>query len=394
MKKVITGFLVIIILLRCNISMAATIDIQALLNNATASSYNGFGYSVNEDGKTVSITGYAGTSKKVVIPDEILGKKVTNIASMAFLLNSDITSASIPKNVTNIGMAAFAGCSSMTEVKLVNGLKTIEDGAFGNCDGLKTITIPDTVTKIGDGVFGMCSNLTQINISKNVTSIGKGTFADCAKLKSINVSKDNKNYTSVGGVLYNKDKTEIIQYPAGKLQSSYKVEETTKKIRDYAFYDNTNLNSVEIPSKVNSFGEDVFTNCDNITILCEKASTAKKYAEKNNLSYLVTNKENIKTVEKGKTVETLLKSIKGKVFNKTKEMENKEAIPTGSKLITDDKTEYSLVSMGDINGDGKITTTDLLKLKQSIVKLDILSTLQDEASDINEDEKVTLTDVH
>jgi hypothetical protein len=72
------------------------------------------------------------------------------------------------------------------------------------------------VTSIGEWAFSECVSLTSVTIPNSVTSIGDGAFAICEKLTSINVNSGNTNYSSDQGVLYNKNKTSLVQYPGGK----------------------------------------------------------------------------------------------------------------------------------------------------------------------------------
>ena len=79
------------------------------------------------------------------------------------------------------------------------------------------VVITSGVTNIGDDAFYACTNLTSINISDSVISIGEDVFVGCDSLKSINVSTSNTNYSSMYGVLINKNKTTILRYPAKKV---------------------------------------------------------------------------------------------------------------------------------------------------------------------------------
>ena len=100
----------------------------------------------------------------------------------------------------------------------INGMPVagIGDWAFSFCGGLTSVTIPDSVTRIGDSAFTSCSGLTSVTIPASVISIGTGPFAGCSRLTSLVVDPGNPNYSSQDGVIYNKAKTALIQYPAGK----------------------------------------------------------------------------------------------------------------------------------------------------------------------------------
>lgn len=69
-----------------------------------------------------------------------------------------------------------------------------------------------------------------------------------------------------------------------------------------------------------------------------------------------------------------------------------ELIKTNMKAKIDDKT-YTLVVLGDINGDGRITITDLVRANLYNVHLIELGEAEKIAADINYDNKITLTDV-
>ena len=159
---------------------------------AGAQTYGDFEYDVLDDG-TVEITDYNGSAEKVDIPEKIDGKSVTRIGANAFEYCASLTNVAIPNGVTNIGYGAFYHCTSLT-----------------------SITIPGSVTNIDGYAFSYCTSLTSIAIPSDVTSIGGWAFDGCTSLTAINVATGNQNYVSVNGVLYNKDKTTIMRYPAGK----------------------------------------------------------------------------------------------------------------------------------------------------------------------------------
>lgn len=124
--------------------------------------------------------------------------------------------------VTSIGDHAFAGCSSLTSVTIDNSVTSIGESAFASCS-LESVTIGNSVTSIGDCAFQVCYNLTSVTIGNSVTNIGYCAFTDCYSLTNIAVDNSNQYYSGADGVLFNKDKTVLIQYPTGNTRSSYTI---------------------------------------------------------------------------------------------------------------------------------------------------------------------------
>ena len=94
-----------------------------------------------------------------------------------------------------------------------------------------------------------------------VTSIGDWALRDCTGLTSINVASGNNYYSGNNGVLFNKKKTELIRYPAGKSQTSYTIPDSVTSIRGNAFAGCTGLTSIAIPNSVTSIGDWAFDGC-------------------------------------------------------------------------------------------------------------------------------------
>ena len=171
----------------------------------------------------------------------------------------------IPNSVTRIGRYAFSGCKSLTSITIPDSVTSIGDYAFEGCTSLTSITIPNSVTSIGNSAFSGCESLTNIIIPDSVTSIGSGAFENCTSLKSIEVSENNKNYASIDGVLFNKDKSELVTYPAGKTDSEYVIPNSVTSIGYSAFENCTSLTSVTIPGSVTSIDYSAFENCTSLT---------------------------------------------------------------------------------------------------------------------------------
>ena len=267
---------------------------------AGAETYGDFEYSVLDDG-TVKITDYNGSAEKVDIPKMIDGKSVTSIKYNAFRGCTSLKSITIPNSVMSIGSSAFRGCTSLTSITIPNSVTSIESDAFGGCTSLtainvatrnqnyvsvngvlydknktviirypagkkdKSYSILDSVMGIFQYAFEDCANLESITLPDSVTIIGLSAFNDCTSLTTINVATGNQKFVSVNGVLYDKDKTTIIRYPAGKKDKNYNIFNTAKYIENDSFGDCTNLVSVTIPNSVEGIGDNAFSGCTSLT---------------------------------------------------------------------------------------------------------------------------------
>ena len=284
--------------------------------------------------------------KKIVVPEEIDGVKVTTIGYMKQIMSNAhggiafadpyVEKIVLPNTIVKIGQDAFAGCSNLKSINIPDSVTSIGAHAFYNCNSLKSIEIPDSVTtdieektflgcssmenirlpntirEFGYYAFSGCKSLKKINIPTNLYSLrdcsldtcesleeitvnGEGNYytsedgvlfnkaktvlvvfpqgsnkisytipanteyidrnglSSCIGLQEINVENENINYTSEDGILYNKDKTSLCSYPAGKKQNTYNVPETVTSI-SANFSKCQYLNYITIPKNVQSIG--------------------------------------------------------------------------------------------------------------------------------------------
>jgi len=115
------------------------------------------------------------------------------------------------------------------------------------------------VTRIGDWAF-YGTKLTRVTIPDSVTGIGYAAFSKCGSLKSIDVGEGNTEYSSEDGVLFDKNKTVLIHFPAGK-GGHYTIPDGVTSIGDHAFIKCARLTSVTIPDSVTSIGALAFRDC-------------------------------------------------------------------------------------------------------------------------------------
>ncbi len=257
MSRKITGLVGIMMLLYMGFSSITWADYY----------FDGFHYTKEDWGGyyTATITGYDGDEGDITIPDILDGATVTVIGEGAFEGNENLTSVAIAETVTTIKSQAFMGCSNMTGVTIPDGVKEIGSQAFMDCTNLNNVTLPDTVTTIGEEAFRGCESFTSITIPKNVTTIEVPLFPFCSNLSSINVNTSNASFSSDNGVLFNKDKTELIAYPPGKEGDYSSIPVSVTTIGNSAFTTCTKLTAITLPDTVTTIGESAFYACTGLT---------------------------------------------------------------------------------------------------------------------------------
>ncbi len=164
----------------------------------------------------------------------------------------------------SIGAQAFARCASLQAVELPEGLRTIGDSAFIDCVSLYILEISEGVEIIGRSAFQGCVSLTNVSIPASVTSIASDAFYRCTNLAALEVSEGNTNYSSIDGVLYNKNASLLIQCPAGR-SGAFAVPSSVMEIGENAFAMNQGLTEVTMGAGVRVVGEHSFMECTNLT---------------------------------------------------------------------------------------------------------------------------------
>jgi hypothetical protein len=189
---------------------------------------------------------------------------LASIGYGAFSGCTSLTTVSLPEGLTSIGRFAFDGCSKLASISLPTSLTSIGDVAFQNCSSLTSITLPAGLTSIGNGAFQNCSSLTTISLPASLTSIGSA-FTGCWNLSAIQVDQANRVYVERDGVLFTKDFTKLITYPAKKPGSTYAVPERVTSIGDSAFQSCSGLTTITLPAGLTTIGERTFSGCSSLT---------------------------------------------------------------------------------------------------------------------------------
>ena len=233
-----------------------TEDIEEETLNKEAGSYWGKTYGnfyYKDTGETVEITGYKEDDvKEVTIPDEIEGKKVTTIGEGAFRRCSSLSSIKIPEGVTSIYM----------DLEIMGPFNS-SYLAFYGCSSLKEIIVDEKNQTYAsqDGILYnkdkteliCCPEVKtgKVVISEGVTTIGEGAFSECSSLSSIKIPE---GVTSIGAAAFDECSS----------LSSIKIPEGVTSIGEYAFYGCSSLNSIKIPEGVTSIGDSTFSLCSSL----------------------------------------------------------------------------------------------------------------------------------
>ena len=141
--------------------------------------------------------------------------------------------------------------------------------AMQNMNGVKVFVIPETakdesqgkeyiVTDIAKGAFDCVSDVIEIHIPKTINKIN-WNFWKCSNLQRIIVDPANEKYCDIDGVLYSKDKKELIAYPNAKGEK-YIVPEGVRCIGNCSFK-NTNITRITMPSSLRKIGVNAFYDC-------------------------------------------------------------------------------------------------------------------------------------
>ncbi len=351
MKKFLSILLSLIMLL----SISAGFNLTAYANEYSGTCGDNVNYNFNKQTGTLTISGkgdmvdydssfdtpwYIGEYSNDITKVDIQNG-ITHIGSFAFF-ECNMKNVVLPDSVKTIGKFAFYECEKLESISIPNQVSSIGNGAFNHCHNLKKITLPAKITKIAGNLFEYCYALSSINIPDGVKSIGyaafrfsglksvafpksvttiddaaflktditdivipasvktigSDVFTSCIKLNSITVESNNKNYSSQDGVLFNKDKTTLIQYPTAGKRTSYKVPNGVKIIGYWSFGLCKNIENITIPSSVKSVELSAFIDCTNIENVYYNSTVAQwnkisiegsEYDFDNNYNYYLIN---------------------------------------------------------------------------------------------------------
>ena len=232
----------------------------------------------------VTMIYYSAFQEDVNLVSVTIPNSVTSIRTSAFNCCYSLESVALPNNLGNLDAGAFAsckglksvtlstkynkipewcfeGCTSLESIVVPANVRTIAYEAFKDCKALSSVTLNEGLKTIQDEVFSNCISIPEITIPSTVSSIGEAVFYRCTGLTVIHVNSANNYYCDVDGVLYNKNKTTLLTYPAANPRLSYDILPTTQVVNKRAFESCKALEHLTIPSGVTTTGEGAFSRC-------------------------------------------------------------------------------------------------------------------------------------
>lgn len=299
---------------------------------------------------------------------------VTKVGVYGFRNCKGLSEVVLPKSLISIGGSAFNACESLESIALPEGLKTIEWYAFANCKKLK-LEIPSTVTSLGEGVFFGCTTLDAVNIPKGVKTLVKQLFNGCTGLTTVT---GGENVTTIGDKVFN---------GCTKLKD-YSIPTGVTSIGEYAFQ-NTALQNVVIPSGVTKIKQYAFSGCSSLAnVVIPESITSIGVRAFNGCSSL----KNV-VVESETPATADATSFNGLPSDAVLYVPSMGAVDvyeaaTGWNVFT---TILPPFSLGDINCDGEVNVTDVVKLYSYI--LGHTADIEESVVDLNGDGEVNVSDI-
>lgn len=179
---------------------------------------------------------YLGEEEHVTIPEGVV-----EIGKNAFIFKSNLKIIDIPNSLIKIGECAFQGCSSLETLKWNDNIQVIDKDAFLGCDSLAEFFIPSSLTKLHPGALRIC-----------------------LRLHSIRVASENQKFSSIDGVLFSKDQSELIRYPQNKEWNPLTIPQSVVSIGSYAFSDCMRIQNISIPQNIKIIKDNAFCFCNNL----------------------------------------------------------------------------------------------------------------------------------
>lgn len=347
--------------------------------------------------------------KKVKLPDSVI-----EVCECAFSECEELESINLQdcSNLKQIKDSSFWGCEKLEELKLLSSITDIGKYSFTNCISIKKLELPDAIETIEDYAFANCWGLNQVKFGKNLKNIGNYSFEWCGELTKIDLS--NTAISSIGeNAFYYDTSVGEIRLPA-----------SLKSIGKYAFSEIPLLKVLYLPMDSVDIGTGAFdlvssTSEYKTSVVVTDMTEDKLQGLKCDLRSFVIGKyaytinydgngESSGTMDFDIAAGGADYRLKECVYQKDNDLFigwNTKKDGTGlqyddmanvNSLVGDGEsiTLYAQWSRsGDLDGDSKVTTKDLMILLYGVSGRNQLTGVQQKSADIDRDGKVTVSDL-
>lgn len=192
----------------------------------------------------------------------VIPNSVKRLAGDVFNGFTWLTHVDLPDSLEYIGGYAFYGCTGLTSIVLPNKVTTIDDCAFASCSRLSEVVLPESLMKLGGCAFMDDTCLTSLHIPANVTEVGHYLLARTYNVKSITVDPANTHYDS-------RDNCNAIidsHYNWLVVGCNYStIPEGVRSIDMGAFSDCDKITEIQLPSTLHTIGYGAFEKCTSLT---------------------------------------------------------------------------------------------------------------------------------
>ena len=196
---------------------------------------------------------FSGENKRYEIRDGALIRKEDHCLISWFHALGTEDSYTVPKDIKIIGENAFCTCQDLKAVTLPEGLEVIEESAFNGCTELTEIILPQSLKLLGNKAFQDCNKLEEVIIPDQLTDLAGNPFTGCSMLTRLVISATHPTLEMRGGVLFNKERNELLCCPQvktmGEYDGVYDVPEGTEIIGISAF-ESSRLKRINVPDSV------------------------------------------------------------------------------------------------------------------------------------------------
>lgn len=179
--------------------------------------------------------------------------------------------------VAYLGIGAFGYAKKLTDLTIPDSMREIGKQAFMNCTALRSVTFAEDGQDLsfGDKAFLNCTGITEIRLPASVQELSLSVFDGCSGIMKVTVDPNNQKYTDIDGVLFTKDKSEILFYGVGRSAESYTLPAETTAYGATSFKNNPYLKSVIITANIVKIGDSAFYGCTKLSELVFEAAEAE-----------------------------------------------------------------------------------------------------------------------